>query len=102
MVKNMSEQFTSRNTLYLIQASYASTPLALSKLKQLYTQGDKVVLMGESVMHATHEVIQNIVECYVLENEQPLLTAHPAHIQLIDYTTFATLCLQFNRSISLK
>ena len=54
----MSGKKSSENTLYLIQASYAAAPLALSKLQQLYTSGNQVVLMGESVMHAAHEAIQ--------------------------------------------
>ncbi|WP_353142455.1 DsrH/TusB family sulfur metabolism protein [Acinetobacter pragensis] len=98
----MSQESISEHTLYLIQASYASAPLALSKLQQLYTDGDQVVLMGESVMHAAHDSIQALEKCYVLENEQPLLKPLQKNIQLIDYAAFAELCLQFTRSISLK
>ena len=98
----MSGKKSSENTLYLIQASYAAAPLALSKLQRLYTSGNQVVLMGESVMHAAPEAIQALEHCYVLECEQPLLNSAPKNIQLINYEQFAALCLQFTRCISIK
>lgn len=98
----MSEKTMSNNTLYLIQASYAAAPLALAKLQQLYAPGDQAVLMGESVLHAEHEAIAQLPNCHVLDTEQQLLTLAQSTVQVISYSAFADLCLQFSRCVTLK
>ena len=45
----------SNKSLYLIQSSYSATPSALSKLAQTYSSEDRVILMGESVLHFQHK-----------------------------------------------
>lgn len=102
MVIKMSDHALASNTLYLVQASYSAAPLALSKLRQLYTAGDSVVFMGDAVMHASLDTLQEMKNCYVLENEQALLNGSSQQIQLIDYDAFAALCLQYSRCINLK
>lgn len=98
----MSEKSISNHTLYLIQASYASSPLALAKLRQIFSSGDAAIFMGEAVLYAQNEAAQYLSNCYVLDTELPLLKAGTANIQIINYSDFATLCLQFNRCITLK
>lgn len=92
----------SNNTLYLIQASYAAAPLALAKLQQLYAPGDQAVLMGESVLHAEHEAIAQLLNCHVLDTEQQLLNPAQSAVKIISYSAFADLCLQFSRCVTLK
>lgn len=98
----MSEKTMSNHTLYLIQASYAAAPLALAKLQQLYAPGDQVVLMGESVLHADHEAIVQLPNCHVPDTEQQLLNPAQSAVQIISYSAFADLCLQFSRCVTLK
>lgn len=98
----MSEKTMSNHTLYLIQASYAAAPLALAKLQQLYAPGDQAVLMGESVLHAEHEAIAQLPNCHVLDTEKQLLNPVQSAVQIISYSAFADLCLQFSRCVTLK
>lgn len=98
----MSEKTMSNHTLYLIQASYATAPLALAKLQQLYAPGDQAVLMGESVLHADHEAIAQLPNCHVLDTEQQLLNPAQSAVKIISYSAFADLCLQFSRCVTLK
>ena len=92
----------SNHTLYLIQASYAAAPLALAKLQQLYAPGDQAVLMGESVLHTDHEAVAQLSNCHVLDTEQQLLNPAQSAVQIISYSDFADLCLQFSRCVTLK
>lgn len=92
-----------KNTLYLIQSDFNSSPAMLEKLKQLYIENDAVVLMGESVLYANALAIQDLNHVYVLENEaENLACTNSTQIKVISYAQFADLALNFNRSIRLK
>lgn len=91
------------STLFLVQASYANTLSALEKLQQMATSTDRVVLMGDAVMHATQPTLEKF-SCAILDTEQALIPAGSTleHITVLDYAQFADLCLQHNRVVTLK
>lgn len=93
----------SNHTLYLIQSNYAATAQILEQLAQIYTLGDQVVLMGETVLQLEHSFLQNLPQIYMLENDAELLTQPLSdQVKLLDFADFADLCLGFNRCISMK
>lgn len=92
----------SDKTLYLVQSNYASTAPILDQLAQIYAPEDQVVLMGESVLFSSHDFIKHLNQVYILEQDTELLNQSPNNSQIIDYAAFATLCLQFNRCVSMK
>lgn len=91
------------STLFLIQSSYASSQQTFSKLQQLATTDDCLVLIGDAVLHAMDPSIQKF-DCAIIETEQALL---PAEVRtdafnILSYADFAALCLSFNRIVTLK
>ncbi|MBI1452426.1 MULTISPECIES: hypothetical protein [Acinetobacter] len=91
------------STLFLVQASYANTLSVLEKLQQMATSTDRIVLMGDAVMHVAHPMLANF-SCAILATELALIPADSTleHIAILDYTQFADLCLQYNRVVTLK
>lgn len=93
----------SENTLYLVQASFATTTQHLATVEQLYQQGDAVVLMGEAVLHLNANILKGLNTFYMLNNDAEILAGQTAaNMQTLDYAEFADLCLQYTRCISLK
>lgn len=93
----------SNASLYLVQSDFAATPAALAKLQQLYQASDCVVLMGEALLHVQQTVLQQINSVYVLETDVEILAGQQTqNMQLISYTQFAELCLNYTRCIRLN
>lgn len=93
----------SNPTLYLIQSGYATTAQMIEQLAQMYAPDDQVVFLGESVLALAHNFITSLTEVYILENDAELLTQpYASNVKIIDYATFAELCLGFSRCVSLK
>ena len=93
----------SNASLYLVQSDFAATPAALAKLQQLYQTSDCVVLMGEALLHVQDTALQQINCIYVLETDVEILAGQQTqNMQLISYTQFAELCLNYTRCIRLN
>ncbi len=100
----MNTAQNSEPTLFLIQSSYAASTAALQKLAQMHMPGDSVVLMGEAVMFAA-QIAETYSDVAILENEAQLLNDEvlsASNLQTLSYDTFASLCLQHQRCVSLK
>lgn len=92
----------SNQTLYLVQSQTNQTESALSKLDQIYSPTDAVVLMGDAVLFWKSDFLSRKT-VYILENDAEILVEPlSANIRIISYTEFADLVLNFNRSISFK
>ncbi|NWK75261.1 hypothetical protein D9K79_09245 [Acinetobacter cumulans] len=91
------------STLFLVQSSYANTLSVLEKLQQMATSTDRVVLMGDAVMHVAQPTLANF-SCAILDTEKALIPADSAleHLAVLNYAQFATLCLQYTRVVTLK
>ncbi|NHC02823.1 hypothetical protein G9F31_03420 [Acinetobacter sp. 187] len=93
----------SEKTLYLVQSHFANTQSALSKLNQISTQQDSIVLMGDAVLAADSVQLKNTTQLYMLENDAELFASQPhTDIKIINYAEFSDLVLSFQRCISLK
>lgn len=93
----------SEKTLYLVQSHFANTEATLSKLDQIYTAQDSMVLMGDAVLAADSALLEHKTQLYMLENDAELLASPPHHdIKIINYAEFSDLVLSFQRCISLK
>ena len=93
----------SEKTLYLVQSHFANTESTLSKLNQISTQQDSIVLMGDAILAADSAQLQNKTQLYMLENDADLLASQPhTDIKIINYAEFSDLVLSFQRCISLK
>ncbi|MPW42887.1 hypothetical protein D7V21_03395 [Acinetobacter guerrae] len=90
-------------TLYLVQCCSSSTQNILAKLKQIYSDHDHVVFLGESVATLNQADLAPFSQRYCLETEQVLLNPDlVSTLTLLNYAQFADLVLQFERCISLK
>ena len=90
-------------TLYLVQSCSAATPHILNKLKQIYSEQDQVVFLGESLAVLTVADLTLYASAYCLESEQVLLNPDLiSKVKILDYAQFTDLILQFERCISLK
>lgn len=89
-----------KNTLFLVQSDFLSTPIHFEQLHQVKSENDAIVLMGEAVLQ--HHHLKNDAHVYALESEKDLLAQQTTNIQWLSYTDFATLCLNYSRCISLK
>ena len=93
----------SNKSLYLVQSTFSATPNVLSKLQQLYSPEDTVVMMGESVLQLQHPFLQALNKVYVLDNDAEILAGQTTeNLQLISYAEFADLCLDHYRCIRLN
>lgn len=89
------------HTLYLIQSDYNSTANALKTLSDVYASQDAIVLMGDSVLLAD-TFLATVEKLYILDTEAENLMSQNSKIEVINYTQFAELCLQYKRSVRLK
>lgn len=93
----------SDKTLYLIQSCFSQTDRILTQLDQMYSPHDHIILMGDAVLYAHDNRLEQKKNIYILENDAEILPEKcPNHIQLINYVHFAELVLDFTRCISLK
>lgn len=93
----------SNKSLYLVQSTFSATPNVLSKLQQVYSPEDTVVLMGESVLQLQHPFLQPLNKVYVLDNDAEILAGQTTkNLQLISYAEFANICLNHGRCIRLN
>lgn len=96
----------SEKTLYLVQSHFANTDAMLSKLNQIWSQQDSIVLMGDAVLAVDFEQLLGKSNLYILKNDAELLASNPktdiSGIKIINYTEFSDLVLSFQRCISLK
>lgn len=91
------------SNLFLLQSSFATTAQAIAKLKALYHPNDQVVLMGDAAQFSKDPFIQQLKHVYILQTDVDLLmNLNTEHIQVIEYNTFADLCLQHARCITFK
>ena len=98
-----SEMIMSNNSLYLVQSNFSATPSVLSKLEQLYSPEDSVVLMGESVLQFQQSFLQQLKYLYVLETDAEILAGQKIeNMQIISYAEFADICLKHSRCIRLN
>ncbi|USE84667.1 DsrH/TusB family sulfur relay protein [Acinetobacter tibetensis] len=90
-------------TLFLIQSDYSSVNTKLVQLQSLLQSSDSVVLMGDAVLHAQHDTLQQVERLYVLDTDAALLIQQlPTHIQVISYAQFADICLAHTRCMTIK
>ena len=91
------------STLFLIQAPYQSMANTWSKLEQMATVTDHIVMMGDAVLTIPMHILTQFPNLYCLEVEENLLNESiQTQIKVLEYATFADLTLQFKRCISLK
>lgn len=93
----------SNKSLYLVQSTFSATPNVLSKLQQVYSPKDTVVMMGESVLQLQHSFLQSLNKVYVLDTDAEILAGQTTeNLQLISYAEFANICLNHGRCIRLN
>jgi len=93
----------SNKSLYLVQSTFSVTLYVLSKLQQLYSPEDTVVMMGESVLQLQHPFLQALNKVYVLDTDAEILAGQTTeNLKLISYAEFADLCLDHSRCIRLN
>lgn len=93
----------SNKSLYLVQSTFSATPNVLSKLQQIYSPEDTVVMMGESVLQLQHPFLQALNKVYVLDTDAEILAGQTTeNLKLISYAEFADLCLDHSRCIRLN
>ncbi len=93
----------SNKSLYLVQSTFSATPSVLTKLQQLYSGEDTVVLMGESVLHLQHPFLQQLNNVYVLDTDAEMLAGQKSEsLQVISYAEFADICLNYTRCTRLN
>ena len=93
----------SNKSLYLVQSTFSATTNVLSKLQQLYSPEDTVVMMGESVLQLQHPFLQALNKVYVLDTDAEILAGQTTeNLKLISYAEFADLCLDHSRCIRLN
>ncbi|MCT8088085.1 MULTISPECIES: DsrH/TusB family sulfur relay protein [unclassified Acinetobacter] len=93
----------SNKSLYLVQSTFSATPNVLSKLQQLYSPEDTVVMMGESVLQLQHPFLQALNKVYVLDTDAEILAGQTTeNLKMISYAEFADLCLDHSRCIRLN
>lgn len=90
------------STLFLLQAQYSQSSQIIEQIQQMATENDAIVLMAESSLLYAETALQSY-QCYVLEADASILPEDAAtQVQVINYTEFSTLLLQYHRCISLK
>lgn len=93
----------SNKSLYLVQSTFSATTNVLSKLQQLYSPEDTVVMMGESVLQLQHPFLQALNKVYVLDTDAEILAGQTTeNLKMISYAEFADLCLDHSRCIRLN
>ncbi|WP_313035821.1 DsrH/TusB family sulfur metabolism protein [Acinetobacter sp.] len=93
----------SNKSLYLVQSTFSATPSVLSKLQQIYSPEDTIVLMGEAVLELSHPFLQQLNNVYVLDTDAEILAGQKTeNLQLISYAEFADICLNHTRCIRLN
>ena len=91
------------STLFLIQSPYNNFNKILDELSQMAKADDHIVMMGDSVLQVTDAVVDSYQNIYCLNNEQSLLQDNlKERVNILEYTQFAELVLQFQRCITLK
>jgi sulfur transfer complex TusBCD TusB component (DsrH family) len=89
--------------LYLIQSDYSNTANMLNKVLQLYTSDDSVVLMGEAILFSDQAVLKQLKKIYILENDAEIFCdRQTTDLNILNYSEFADLCLQYKQCITLK
>lgn len=91
------------STLFLIQSPYYNTDKTWIELTHMAKVDDHIVMMGDSVLQVTDAVVDTYPNIYCLSNEQSLLQDNlKERVNILEYTQFAELVLQFQRCVSLK
>ena len=91
------------STLFLIQSPYNNFNKILDELSQMAKADDHIVMMGDSVLQVTDAVVDTYPNIYCLSNEESLLQDNlKERVNILEYTQFAELVLQFQRCVSLK
>lgn len=91
------------NTLFLLQSEFAKTSTCLEQLIQISTPQDPVVLLGEAVLFAQDQRLQQFTSVYVLETEIDLIPDNiKTQIKVLSYLEFSDLVLDFKHCMSLK
>lgn len=91
------------STLFLIQSPYNNFNKILDELSQMAKADDHIVMMGDSVLQVTDAVVDSYPNIYCLSNEESLLQDNlKERVNILEYTQFADLVLQFQRCVSLK
>lgn len=92
----------SNSTLFLVQGDFSKAASLLAQLQQMATSQDVIVLMAESVLLYAEPALKPYL-CYALKADTDILPeTNSQHLNMIDYSEFATLLLQHTRCISLK
>ena len=91
------------STLFLVQSPYNNVNKILDELAHMAKADDHIVMMGDSVLQVTDAVVDIYQNIYCLNNEQSLLQDNlKERVNILEYTQFAELVLQFQRCVSLK
>ncbi len=91
------------STLFLIQSPYNNANKILAELTHMAKADDHIVMMGDSVLQVTDAVVDTYPNIYCLSNEESLLQDNlKERVNILEYTQFAELVLQFQRCVSLK
>ena len=91
------------STLFLIQSPYNNVNKILDELAHMAKADDHIVMMGDSVLQVTDAVVDTYPNIYCLSNEESLLQDNlKERVNILEYTQFAELVLQFQRCVSLK
>ena len=91
------------STLFLVQSPYNNFNKILDELSQMAKADDHIVMMGDSVLQVTDAVVDTYPNIYCLSNEESLLQDNlKERVNILEYTQFAELVLQFQRCVSLK
>ena len=91
------------STLFLVQSPYNNVNKILDELSQMAKVDDHIVMMGDSVLQVTDAVVDTYPNIYCLSNEESLLQDNlKERVNILEYTQFAELVLQFQRCVSLK
>ena len=91
------------STLFLVQSPYNNVNKILDELAHMAKADDHIVMMGDSVLQVTDAVVDTYPNIYCLSNEQSLLQDNlKERVNILEYTQFAELVLQFQHCVSLK
>ena len=91
------------STLFLIQSPYNNVNKILDELAHMAKADDHILMMGDSVLQVTDAVVDTYPYIYCLGNEESLLQDNlKERVNILEYTQFAELVLQFQRCVSLK
>jgi sulfur transfer complex TusBCD TusB component (DsrH family) len=91
------------STLFLVQSPYNNVNKILDELAHMAKADDHIVMMGDSVLQVTDAVVDTYPNIYCLSNEESLLQDNlKERVNILEYTQFAELVLQFQHCVSLK